>query len=365
MIVNVNLGESSYPIHIQAGQLKMLPQLVRDFFDDEGLFVITDQNVADLYEQKLKNLLEQTGYRYHLLTVPAGESSKSFAVVNELYTQLIENNASRKSAVLAFGGGVVGDLAGFVAATFMRGIRFAQIPTTILSQVDSSVGGKVGVNHALGKNLIGAFYQPVFVLIDPDVLETLDPRERYAGLAEVVKYGLIQDRGFYELLRENLSAIQSLQDKDLLEKVLATCCRIKADVVQQDEKEGGWRAVLNFGHTIGHALEAVTGYETLLHGEAVMFGMRGAVYLSMAGGHISKKTAQESLLLVDKMIPAVSLKDITVNDVLNAMQHDKKRSQAGQLWVLLQNIGQVFLSRDVDARHVADAIRYVLEQQTL
>ncbi len=365
MTVYVDLGENSYPVFIKTGHLEKLPQLVRTFFNDEGLFVITDKNVADIYQTKIQNVLDQTGFRYRVLTVPAGETSKSFTVLNDLYTKLIENNASRRSAVLAFGGGVVGDLAGFIAATFMRGIRFAQIPTTILSQVDSSVGGKVGVNHALGKNLIGAFYQPAFVLIDPHVLTTLDPRERNAGLAEVVKYGLIRDRDFYHLLSENLPAIQNLADHSMLEHVLATCCKIKADVVQRDEKEGGWRAVLNFGHTIGHALEAVTGYDKLLHGEAVFLGIRGAVFLSMVEGFISIGTAQNCLALVDKMLPSISLHGIAVSDILDAMQHDKKRSRAGQLWVLLKDIGDVFLTRNVDKKNVEKAIRFVLEKQTM
>ncbi len=360
MKVDIDLQERSYSICIEGGSLQTLGNLLREYRLVSELFVITDENVKALYGATVLKNLRKAGLKPTMFTVPAGESSKSLEMADFLYSKLIENRATRKSTILALGGGVVGDLAGFVAATFMRGVKFVQIPTTILSQVDSSVGGKVGVNHRLGKNLIGAFYQPVFVLVDPDVLQTLPYRERRAGMAEVIKYSFIYDAAFFEILDDNLSALLNLVDAEMIASVLSTCCSIKADVVEKDEREGGLRAVLNFGHTIGHALEAATDYGTFLHGEAILHGMRGAVYLSVLEKKITQDVAIRALGLIDKLDPPSIPNTLSVGDILSAMQKDKKRSAEGQLWVLLHDIGDVELTRQVNEENVRESIRYVL-----
>jgi len=297
-----------------------------------------------------------------LCSVPAGESSKSAASCEVLYSFLLEHGADRHSVVIALGGGVVGDLAGFVAATFMRGIRFVQVPTTLLSQVDSSVGGKVGINHRLGKNMIGAFHQPQLVLIDPNFLSTLPIREVRAGCAEIIKYGFIRDADFFNLVSDRLEELFHLKDQRLLETVLSTSCRIKAEIVKKDEREAGIRAVLNFGHTVGHALEAVTDYRYFLHGEAVVWGMQAAVFLSYLAGFISRRqTDGYSSILSEFQCPAIPM-SCTRAGLKTAMMKDKKRSSKGQLWILLNNLGQAELVRDVAERDVDAALDFILQR---
>ena len=357
----VDLQDKSYSIHIKANALHTLGEILRENNLMTELFVITDENVQALYGKKVLAILRKAGLKPAMFSVPAGESSKSLQMADYLYSKLIENRATRKSTILALGGGVVGDLAGFVAATFMRGVKFVQIPTTLLSQVDSSVGGKVGVNHRLGKNLIGAFYQPAFVLIDPDVLQTLPHRERQAGMAEVIKYSFIRDAEFFEVLNNNIPALLNLVDAEMIESVLATCCSIKADVVEKDERETGLRAILNFGHTIGHALEALTSFGIFLHGEAILHGMRGAVHLSLLENRATQDAAERSLGLIDKLNPPPIPKFISVEEVLHAMTNDKKRTTEGQLWVLLREIGNAELVRHVNEENVRKAIQFVLD----
>ncbi len=360
--VPVDLGDRSYPIHIGYGLLARFAEYLREHSLGSEIFVITDENVASLYQEEVSAALGSAGIAAEYFTVPPGERSKSLEIADQLYSSLISHQATRKATIIAFGGGVVGDLAGFVAATYMRGIQFVQIPTTILAQVDSSVGGKVGVNHRLGKNLIGAFHQPVFVVIDPSLLSTLPRREVFAGLAEVIKYGFIWDVAFFELLRSRLSSIVDLSDVGLIENVLEACCRIKAEVVRQDERESGLRAILNFGHTIGHALEAATGYETFLHGEAVLHGMRGAIYLSKMTGRLSQEETQVALAIIQSLQPPAIPNSINVDALLSNMQRDKKRSSSGQLWVLLDKIGHAVMTRDVSPQQVRQAVEFVLTE---
>jgi 3-dehydroquinate synthase len=282
-------------------------------------------------------------------------------VANDLYTQLIQLGTTREDVIIALGGGVVGDLAGFVASTFLRGVPFIQVPTTVLAQVDSSVGGKVGINHALGKNLIGSFYHPSFVLIDPLVLETLDERERSAGFAEVIKYGLIADKTFFHTLQNNIDSLIQLSDFKLLQTVLERCCQIKVDIVQADEKEKGLRAILNFGHTLGHALEAVTNYEYFLHGEAVAWGMIGALYLS------EKYDFNQDIKSVIHLIEKLSIPELPVNiaagQIIHAIKRDKKRKRSGQVWVLLEQIGHAYLEQNIPTDLVREATEYMIRQK--
>jgi 3-dehydroquinate synthase len=356
----VKLGDRSYPIVIEPGIFGQIGALLKQNKLTNDFYVITDNNVRPLYCEALHNSLQQAGLSAKTLSVPAGENSKSLDIANTLYTRLIEEGATRNTIIIALGGGVVGDLAGFVAATFLRGIRFVQIPTTLLSQVDSSVGGKVGINHALGKNLIGAFHQPELVVIDPMVLKTLPTREIKAGLAEVIKYSFILDYKFFEQLSCTLKEIINLSDLSLVQDIIATCCRIKADVVANDEKEAGLRAILNFGHTIGHALETVTDYQYFLHGEAVAHGMRGALYLSCLKHYINNEYLHRANSLIDLLEPPPVPAQITAKSIVQAMKKDKKRTDKGQLWVLLHNIGQYHITRDVDEKQIHQAIDYVL-----
>ena len=359
--VDVNLAERSYPIYIQAGLLDQLPVFMQNHGLDDSLFVITDENVENIYGERIRKLFQDSPHM-QLLSVPAGEPSKSLDQANALYTQLLQSRANRNSVIVAFGGGVVGDLAGFVAATFMRGIRFVQVPTTILAQVDSSVGGKVGINHALGKNLIGAFYQPQFVLIDPETLKTLPQRQIRAGSAEIIKYGFIQDVQFYNEFVTHLDEFYDLKNTQFVESVLQKSCQVKADVVSQDERESDLRAILNFGHTVGHALEAITQYSYFLHGEAIIHGMKAALYLSFLAGHLTRDKVLESCSHLDRFSAPDLPADIKYETLIAAMQQDKKRSSKGQLWVLLETIGNAILTREVGDSQLEQAIDFMVAQ---
>lgn len=359
----VKTQEHSYPIMIEPDSLSRVGGILLDLNLSQDYYIITDNNVHPLYAEILQNSMQQSGLPAKILIVPAGENSKSFQIADSLYTQLITERATRQSVILALGGGVVGDLAGFIAATFLRCIRFVQIPTTLLSQVDSSVGGKVGINHPLGKNLIGAFHQPELVVIDPSVLQTLPTREIKAGLAEVIKYSFICDFSFFTQLSTSITDIIHLTDINKVQQVIATCCRIKADVVAKDEREAGLRAILNFGHTIGHALETVTNYNYFLHGEAIAHGMRGALYLSYLQQFIKQKDLDCACTLVSQLEPPDIPAAISPESIIHAMSKDKKRSDKGQLWILLNKIGQYHLTRDVSAVNLRKAIDFVLTKK--
>ncbi|MEL0060085.1 MAG: 3-dehydroquinate synthase, partial [Verrucomicrobiales bacterium] len=266
-VVKVPLQERSYRILVGRSLLSQLGAQCRRLKLGQRGVIVTDDRVGPRYARTVQDALKAYGFKVETITIPHGETSKQWRVVQDCYNQLAAARLERGSFVVALGGGVVGDLAGFVAATYLRGVDFVQIPTTLLAQVDSSVGGKVGINLKAGKNLVGAFYQPKLVLCDLDTLKSLPKREFRAGMAEVIKYGIIWDAKLFQMLETQIKGILKL-DLGLLEQVVARCCQIKAKVVGQDEKEGGLRAILNYGHTIGHAIEAITRYGTYLHGEA-------------------------------------------------------------------------------------------------
>jgi len=276
--LTVALGERSYPIHIGAALLPRVGELIGDAIGPRAI-VVTNATVAAYHLATLRTALAACDIANEVIVVPDGERYKDWATLQDILTRLLELRAERSTTLIALGGGVVGDLAGFAAAIYQRGMPFVQIPTTLLSQVDSSVGGKTGINHALGKNMVGAFWQPRAVLIDTECLRTIPPREAKAGLAEVIKYGAIRDAAFFAWLETNIGALSS-GDADALLHAVFESCRIKADVVGADERESGERAILNFGHTFGHAIETAAGYGTWLHGEAVAAGMVCAARLS-------------------------------------------------------------------------------------
>ena len=353
--VRVDLGEKSYDIVLGYG----IEQEIMDFvqqadFSQKGL-LITDTNVGPLYGRKMQKILEQAGLEVTLAQIPAGEKSKSLTVANELFTRAIEAGLDRKSPVFALGGGVVGDLAGFVAASYMRGVPFVQLPTSLLAQVDSSVGGKVAVNHELGKNLIGAFYQPKAVFMELDYMSTLPQREIYTGLGEIIKYGIIYDEEFFRFLEENQEKVLALEP-EALTHMIARSCEIKAAVVSKDEKEAGLRRILNFGHTIGHAIEKETGYVRYNHGEAVGTGMVGAAYISEKLGLIG----QQKFDRVQKLVAAYKLPlkaaGVTVDNMYADIFHDKKTIGGKVTWVLMKSIGEVICRNDVPEAAVREAM---------
>ena len=341
-IVQVPLANRSYAIKVGGGWLARLGAECAQLQLGQPCAVITDFNVGKKFAQAALKSLAASGFEPVLITVPAGEKSKRIAVVEKCYDQLAAQRLERKSFIIALGGGVVGDLAGFVAATYLRGIPFVQVPTTLLAQVDSSVGGKTGVNLAAGKNLVGAFYQPQLVLCDLVALRTLPQREYISGLAEVIKYGIIYDAILFAQLERNLSKLLG-RDAETLADVIARCCEIKADVVGQDETEGGLRAILNFGHTIGHAIENSFGYGKFLHGEAIAIGQVAAAKLShkilgLPSGDVERI---EKLFTQAGLPVKIKLTSAQRQKLFTAMKLDKKVSAGEIKFVLAEKIGKV------------------------
>jgi 3-dehydroquinate synthase len=345
--VLVDLGNNSYHIYIGPEILKQLANYLPELAPNAGqkIFLITNPTVKNLYGREITAALFDGDYKVIWGEIPDREEAKSLNEAARLYDLAFAHGVERHTPVVALGGGVVGDLAGFVAATYLRGLPLVQIPTTLLAQVDSSIGGKVAVNHPKGKNIIGSFYQPKLVLIDITVLNTLDRRELVSGLAEVIKYGIIADAEFFSWLEENLPKVLALEPQALIH-VISTSCRIKAGVVQKDEKEEGLRAILNFGHTIGHALEALTKYQTYRHGEAVAVGMAAAASLAVHTGLLAAgEAARLKKLLEQAGLPTALPSSISGEDLILAMQRDKK-VQLGQIaFVLPVKIGQVEIKR--------------------
>lgn len=338
--LSVDLGARSYPIHIGAGILARAGELLAQAGLRGKVAIVTNPVVAQLYLDTAHDALSRAGYDVTPILLPDGEEHKSLKSLSSIYDALIAGRFERKSCVFALGGGVIGDLGGFAAATYLRGIPYVQVPTTLLAQVDSSVGGKTGVNHRAGKNLIGAFYQPKLVLIDISVLRSLPKRELIAGLAEVIKYGIIEDPALFSTLEQEMEKIIGL-DPDTLSRIVASSCAIKARVVEADEREEDYRAVLNFGHTLGHALEAATDYRQFLHGEAVAIGMIKATALSVSQGLCDSTTLQRILSLVQRAgLPVDFPAGVAPQSLIQAMEIDKKVAGGKIKFVLCERIGK-------------------------
>ena len=344
--VNVDLGARSYTITIGSGLAEEITSFVRAAGYSARGMIVTDTNVGPLCAVRIAEILDRAGVQAEIVQVPAGERSKSLAQANVIYTRAIELGLDRRSPIFALGGGVVGDLAGFVAATYMRGVPFIQLPTSLLAQVDSSVGGKVAVNHPLGKNLIGAFYQPDAVFMDLDALKTLPAREIATGLGEIIKYGIIYDADFFAWLEERRIDVLALEPAATAHTI-ARSCEIKADVVRQDEREGGLRRILNFGHTIAHAIEKETHYERYRHGEAVAIGMAGAADISVRLGLLAETECVRTKELIRAMGLPLSAKGVTADAMYEDLFHDKKTVGGRIHWVLAQAIGRVTVCSDV------------------
>ncbi|HHB91675.1 MAG TPA: 3-dehydroquinate synthase, partial [Thioploca sp.] len=315
--LQVDLGTRSYPIYIGQNLLKQT-NLITPHIQSKQVLIVSNETVAPLYLNKIINTLDD--FEVKTVILPDGEQYKNLIVLNQIFDTLLRQHFNRQATLIALGGGVVGDMTGFAAACYQRGIDFVQIPTTLLAQVDSSVGGKTGVNHSLGKNMIGAFHQPKSVLIDTETLKTLDNRQLSAGLAEVIKYGLINDLEFFEWLENNMSALLK-QDSQALSFAIARSCQNKANIVAEDEKESGKRALLNLGHTFGHAIETGIGYGEYLHGEAVAIGIKLAAQFSAHLGWLDDSTVSRVINLLEKAnLPVAIPKELTGSQMLELMQ---------------------------------------------
>jgi len=335
--VNVELGERAYPIHIGADLIGQTA-LFAPHIAGSSVTIVTNTTVNPLYGDTLRAALAPLGKQVSTVVLPDGEAHKNLETLNLIFDALLGSRADRKTTLIALGGGVIGDMTGFAAACYMRGVPFIQVPTTLLSQVDSSVGGKTAINHPLGKNMIGAFYQPQAVIADTKTLDTLPPRELSAGLAEVIKYGVILDTEFFEWVEVNMPKLLA-GDADALAYAIRRSCEIKADVVRQDEREGGLRAILNFGHTFGHAIEAGLGYGVWLHGEAVGCGMVMAADLSCRLGFIDEACrARVTALVRAAQLPVVA-PDLGIERWLALMEVDKKNEDGQINFILLKPLG--------------------------
>lgn len=350
-VIEVALGERAYPIHIGGGLLDD-PALLAPHVRGSQVAVVSNEVVAPLYLERLQRTLAALGgdrkLQVDVYRMPDGEGYKSLQTYAALMDFLLEHRHNRTTTLVALGGGVVGDLTGFAAATFQRGVDFVQIPTTLLAQVDSSVGGKTAVNHPRGKNMIGAFYQPRVVLADVDVLGSLPDREYRAGLAEVLKYGVIRDPAFFDWLAAGAAALSARQP-DALRQAIRRSCEIKAEVVAADEREGGLRAILNFGHTFGHAIETLTGYQAYLHGEAVAIGMVMAADLSARMGWLAATDARRVRRVLEALGLPVTPPPLAADDMLAAMGLDKKVVNGRLRLVLVRSLGQAVVTDDFDA----------------
>ncbi|MBJ6727456.1 3-dehydroquinate synthase [Geomesophilobacter sediminis] len=342
--IDVALGDRSYKITLGANILDTIGELCQSLGLSGTVAVVSNSTVAPLYYDRVRVSLQAAGFRPLLIELPDGESYKNSATLNLIYDGLIEGGLDRGSFLIALGGGVIGDMAGYAAATYLRGIPFVQVPTTLLSQVDSSVGGKTGINHERGKNLIGAFYQPKAVLIDVATLDTLPEREYLSGLGEIIKYGAVLDGEFFTFLEENAGPLLD-RDKAALIRAVACSCAIKARVVSEDEREGGVRAVLNYGHTLGHAVETLTGYGAFLHGEAVAIGMIQAARISREFGFCNDDDCARIEALVTRLGLPRQLPVYPADSYLEVLSHDKKVRQSGLLFICNAGIGHYKMER--------------------
>ncbi|MCX4026467.1 3-dehydroquinate synthase [Endozoicomonas sp. SM1973] len=350
----VDLAERSYPIYIGQQLIDQL-EYYQPHIDGQQVLIVTNDTVAPLYLEQVKQTLADH-YQVAEVILPDGEQYKNLVTVEKVYDALLTNKFNRTVTLVALGGGVIGDITGFAAATYQRGVNFIQVPTTLLAQVDSSVGGKTGVNHPQGKNMIGAFYQPKCVIADTTTLNTLPSRELSAGIAEVIKYGLISDKPFFDWLTENIDSLVS-RNSDNLSYAILRSCENKAWVVAQDEKEGGIRAILNLGHTFGHAIENYMGYGKWLHGEAVAAGMVQAADLSCRIGWIAASEVLEiQSLLKQANLPIKPPKEMSCNDYLELMAVDKKVIDGQLRLVLLESIGKAIVTADFDRQLLLDTL---------
>jgi 3-dehydroquinate synthase len=359
-VIRVDLGQKSYDIAIASENLDQLGSLMVPLKLGQKVLLVSNPEIFQHYGKQVIEALTSAGFEVASCTLPAGESYKTLKTLQIIYDTALEQRLERSSSLVALGGGVVGDMTGFAAATWLRGIQVVQVPTSLLAMVDAAIGGKTGVNHPKGKNLIGAFHQPKLVVIDPTVLQTLPEREFRAGMAEVIKYGVIWDKDLFTQLEQSqrLDRMENVDSK-LLQTLLERSCQAKATVVSQDEQEAGLRAILNYGHTIGHAVESLTGYTTVLHGEAVAIGMIAASRIAVALGMWTTECDRRQLALIEKAgLPTRLPLGLEIDQILAALQTDKKVKAGKVRFVLPTEIGTVTVTDQVPE----DVIRQVLQQ---
>jgi 3-dehydroquinate synthase len=353
--IQVNTKENPYRIHVEHGLLTKFSALFIKQDQGQRWIIVTQPNINKLYGQSLQKLLDETGFNVEILTIPVGERAKTLAQIEILYRQLLDLRCDRSTVLIALGGGVIGDVTGFLAATFMRGIQYIQVPTTLLAMIDSAIGGKTGVNLPQGKNLVGSIYQPQTVVIDPEFLNTLPVRELVSGFSEMLKYGLIKDLDFFKLLNDN-KFILELENPAKIEIAIAKSCEIKAEIVSKDERELGLRRILNFGHTIGHALETYYEYDKLKHGEAVAYGILCSSWISFQKGMIS----EEEWVLIETTVRKLPLPQVSLpnsQQILKSIRYDKKNRFGKLCFILLNGIGNAVESRQVTDKDIVDSLK--------
>lgn len=358
-ILNVDTGAKKYPIYIDNSYGGLSDAFKAANITGTRACIISDTNVAPIYADKIINILKNDFTEISYYSFNSGETSKNINTICDFYKFFIEKKLDRKSVLIALGGGVVGDMCGFAAATYMRGIKFVQLPTTLLSQVDSSVGGKTGIDFMGNKNMVGAFYQPEFVYINTDTLKTLPYREVAAGLAEAVKHGYIQDKEYLEFFYNNKESVKEL-DHNAVAEVVYGSCKVKSYVVSQDEKENGLRAILNFGHTFGHAIETLSDFK-MLHGECVSVGMIAGLYFSYLKGNIAFDDIKKAESILEYFELPVRITDFSSDEIYHQMFYDKKTKNGILNIAALKNIGNAYIDSNADADIIRKAIEYISE----
>lgn len=356
-VIPLELGEASYNISVAYGIRDQLADILQQWNKGQQWVVLTQQAIFDLYQPVIDNLQAQS-YKIEPIIVPGDESAKNISHAEDVWTQMVELGCDRSSILLALGGGVVGDLGGFVAATYMRGIPVIQIPTTLLAMIDSAIGGKTAVNLAAGKNLVGAVYQPKAVLVDPGFLATLPKRNVISSLAEAVKYGFIRDKSIFNTIDQRFEELLELENQELLTELIAKSCHIKAQIVSNDQFENGERKLLNYGHTIGHAFETIQEYGGLYHGEAVLYGMKCANFISHKHGLLSDDDYQHAQAVLDRF-PLPELGDVAPEKVLEIVSHDKKNINGQLSFILIDGIGKGVVSQEVTSQDIVASLSVV------
>lgn len=357
--IRVKLAERSYDISIGTNILNKIGKNLRSFNLSQKIAIVSNTTVFSLYGKSVLDSVKKAGFETVTVIIPDGEKYKDLLWLQRIYNDLLAYKLDRSSALIALGGGVIGDITGFAASTYMRGISYIQVPTTLLAQVDSSVGGKTGVNHKLGKNMIGTFWQPRLVWIDVDTLKTLPKRELLAGLAEIIKYGVIYDKNLFSTLKKNRDRVLRL-DKKILTHIIKRSCEIKSEVVSRDERESGLRSILNYGHTIGHAIETATDYRQYLHGEAISIGMCFEARLSQKLNLIDKEDVSRIRELIESFgLPSTVPKDIDINRMILSMQLDKKAVAGTLTFILPEKIGKVNIYKGVTEKLIKEILNRI------
>lgn len=360
-VIPLALGDQSYDITVGYGLSQQLSEMLQSWNSGQQWVVLTQQAIYDLYKPVVDELIE-VGFKIGVIVVPGDESAKNISHAESVWTQMVELGCDRSSVLLAMGGGVVGDLGGFVAATYMRGIPFIQLPTTLLAMIDSAIGGKTAVNLAAGKNLVGAIYQPKAVFVDPSFLQTLPTRNVISSLGEAIKYGFIRDRSIFDTIEQRFDDLVSLNDQTLLAEIISKSCNIKAQIVSNDQFESGERKLLNYGHTIGHAFETIQDYGGLYHGEAVLYGMQCANFISHKKGLLSDADYHTGQALL-KRFPLPELGQVDPYKVLEVVSHDKKNTNGKLSFILLDSIGNALINTDVSEDDIVESLTVLPEQQ--